>query len=181
MQGIWDALATQWADTQAVHERMFGFKPQGVEPRPLVLTDLTGNAVTLPGGYYPVRYDPNVSDRVANWNEKEDLMARNEAMFAVPAARRGHTQAAPSTLPGLPLRLDTGIIMEHINDAVRFIELGEIVRPGGTGSPRIPPSARSMPASTAGGITTPSVPTCAAWCAWSRSPKAIGWLPSPTP
>ena len=55
MQGIWDALATQWADTQAVHERMFGFKPQGVEPRPLVLTDLTGNAVTLPGGYYPVR------------------------------------------------------------------------------------------------------------------------------
>ena len=128
VQGIWDALATQWADTQAVHERMFGFKPQGVEPRPLVLTDLTGNAVTLPGGYYPVRYDPNVSDRVANWNEKEDLMARNEAMFSVPAARRGHTQARTERAPGLPLRLDTGIIMEHINDAVRFIELGEIVR-----------------------------------------------------
>ncbi len=107
---------------------MFGFKPQGVEPRPLVLTDLTGNAVTLPGGYYPVRYDPNVSDRVAAWNEKEDLMARNEAMFAVPAARRGHTQARTERAPGLPLRLDTGIIMEHINDAVRFIELGEIVR-----------------------------------------------------
>ena len=128
VQGIWDALATQWADTQAVHERMFGFKPQGVEPRPIVLTDLTGNAVTLPGGYYPVRYDPNVSDRVANWNEKEDLMARNEAMFSVPAARRGHTQARTERAPGLPLRLDTGIIMEHINDAVRFIELGEIVR-----------------------------------------------------
>lgn len=128
VQGIWDALATQWADTQAVHERMFGFKPQGVEPRPLVLTDLTGNAVTLPGGYYPVRYDPNVSDRVAAWNEKEDLMARNEAMFSVPAARRGYTQARTERAPVLPLRLDTGIIMEHINDAVRFIELGEIVR-----------------------------------------------------
>ena len=128
VQGIWDALATQWADTQAVHERMFGFKPQGVEPQPLVLMDQTGNAVTLPGGYYPVRYDPNVSDRVANWNEKEDLMARNEAMFSVPAARRGHTQARTERAPGLPLRLDTGIILEHINDVVRFIELGEIVR-----------------------------------------------------
>ena len=128
VQGIWDALATQWADTQAVHERMFGFKPQGVEPQPIVLTDQTGNAVTLPGGYYPVRYDPNVSDRVANWNEKEDLMARNEAMFSVPAARRGHTQARTERAPGLPLRLDTGIILEHINDVVRFIELGEIVR-----------------------------------------------------
>lgn len=128
VQGVWDALATQWADTQAVHERMHGFKPQGVEPQPLVLTDQTGNAVTLSGGYYPVRYDPNVSDRVANWNEKEDLMARNEAMFAVPAARRGHAQARTERAPGLPLRLDTGIILEHINDVVRFIELGEIVR-----------------------------------------------------
>ncbi|MDY0204724.1 MAG: hypothetical protein RBR49_11460 [Desulfovibrio desulfuricans] len=129
IQGIWDALGTQWADTQATHERMFGFKPQGVEHLPLTITDpTTGQAVTLPGGYYPVRYDPRVSDRVAQWGEQEDILSRNESMFAVPTAKRGHTQARAEKAVGHPLRFDTGIIMEHINDAVRFIELGEITR-----------------------------------------------------
>lgn len=129
VQGIWDALHTQWADTQAVHERMYGFKPQGVEPTALTITDTsTGQVASLRGGYYPVRYDPKVSDKVAQWGEQEDLMSRNESMFAVPSAKRGHTQARTDRAPGLPLRLDTGIIMEHISDVVRLIELGEVVR-----------------------------------------------------
>ena len=129
VQGIWDALHTQWADTQAVHERMYGFKPQGVEPTALTITDpSTGQVASLRGGYYPVRYDPKVSDKVAAWGEQEDLMSRNESMFAVPSAKKGHTQARTDRAPGLPLRLDTGIIMEHISDVVRLIELGEVVR-----------------------------------------------------
>lgn len=129
IQGIWDALASQWADTQAVHERMFGFKPQGVDARPLILVDnRTGQHVALAGGYYPVRYDPQISDRVAQWGEQEDILSRNDSLFAVPSAKRGHTKAREENTPELPIRLDTGILMEHINDAVRYIELGEITR-----------------------------------------------------
>lgn len=128
VQGIWDALATQWEDTQAVHERMFGFRPQGVGATPFRVADADGNAVSLRGGYYPVRYDPNVSERVGAWTEQEELLSRNESAFAVPAAKRGHTQARQQQAPGLPVRLNTGIIMEHINDVVRLIELGEITR-----------------------------------------------------
>ncbi len=128
VQGIWDALATQWDDTQKVHERMFGFRPKGVEAAPFRVADADGTVVSLRGGYYPVRYDPNVSQQVAQWGEKEDLLSRNESLFAVPAAKRGHTQARSERAPGLPMRLNTGIIMEHINDVVRLIELGEITR-----------------------------------------------------
>lgn len=129
IQGVWDALHTQWADTQAVHERMYGFKPQGVEPMQLTITDPeTGQVAALRGGYYPVRYDPKVSEKVAQWGEQEDMMSRNESIFAVPSAKRGHTQARTDRAPGLPLRLDTGLIMEHVNDVVRLIELGEVVR-----------------------------------------------------
>lgn len=129
VQGIWDALATQWADTQAVHERMYGFRPAGVEPQPITLLDpQSGQPMQLAGGYYPVRYDPQISDRVAAWGEREDILSRNESLFAVPSAKKGHTQARTDRAPGLPVRLDTAIIVEHIQDAVRFIELGEIVR-----------------------------------------------------
>lgn len=129
IQGIWDALASQWADTQAVHERMYGFKPQGVEPKPMIVVDnRTGQHVALSGGYYPVHYDPKLSDRVAKWNENDNILARNDSLFAVPSAKRGHTKAREGNAPELPIRLDTGIIMEHVNDAVRLIELGEITR-----------------------------------------------------
>lgn len=126
IQSIWDTIATQWADTQATHERMFGFKPTGIAANSFTLTDAQGNRIMLKGGYYPVRYDPQVSERVGAWGEQEDILSRNEAMFAVPSAKRGHTKAREDGPPELPLRLDTGVLMEHINDAVRFIELAEI-------------------------------------------------------
>ncbi|MDE5878893.1 MAG: hypothetical protein K2G99_02530, partial [Desulfovibrio sp.] len=37
-------------------------------------------------------------------------------------------RARSERAPGLPVRLNTGIIMEHINDVVRLIELGEVTR-----------------------------------------------------
>lgn len=128
IQSIWDTIATQWPDTQNTHERMFGFKPTGIAASPLRLTDAQGGSILLDGGYYPVRYDPQVSERVGAWAEQEDILSRNEALFAVPSAKRGHTKAREDGPPELPLRLDTGVLMEHINDAVRFIELAEITR-----------------------------------------------------
>ncbi len=127
IQGIWDALGTQWPDTRAVHERLFGFKPGGMPPTPLSLT-VGGETVSLNGGCYPVRHDPELSGHVDAWTEREDILSRNDSLFAVPAAERGHAQARAAKAAGRPVRLDTGVLMEHINDAVRFIELAEIVR-----------------------------------------------------
>ena len=106
---------------------MHGFKPQGVERAPLYLT-INGEQVALEGGYYPARYDGELSDKVGAWSEKEDLLNRSESLFAVPSAKKGHTRARADEAPGLPLRLDTGLIMEHLHEAVTFIELGEAVR-----------------------------------------------------
>ncbi|MDR2696775.1 MAG: hypothetical protein LBC79_10420 [Deltaproteobacteria bacterium] len=127
VQGIWDTIATQWADTQAVHARMHGFKPRGVDRAPLYLT-IRGERVALEGGYYPARYDKALSEKVGAWTEQEDILNRSESLFAVPSAKRGHTRARTDEAPGFPLRLDTGLIMEHLNEAVTFIELGEAVR-----------------------------------------------------
>lgn len=127
IQEIWDTLHTQWSDIRATHERLYGFKPRGVEAREITLS-IGGKAITLPGGYYPAVYDPQLSKEVAGRNEKQDALARGEAMYAVPAARKGFTQGRANSGGGLPLMLSTGVVMSHLNDVTRFIELAETVR-----------------------------------------------------
>lgn len=126
IQGIWDALATQWEDTQTAHEEIFGFRPDAIDPEPLLLHE-NGKTVVLRGGYYPVKFDPRASQRVAEFSEKEDLMASQESLFQMPAAKKGHTITRKANVK-LPLLLDTSVILSHCNDAVRFIEMGPLVR-----------------------------------------------------
>ena len=127
VQEIWDTLHTQWSDIRATHERLYGFKPRGVEAREITLS-IGGKAITLPGGYYPAVYDPQLSKEVAGRNEKQDALARGEAIYAVPAARKGFTQGRANSGAGKPLMLSTGVVMSHLNDVTRFIELAETVR-----------------------------------------------------
>lgn len=127
IQEIWDTLHTQWSDIRATHERLYGFKPRGVEAREITLS-IGGKAITLPGGYYPAVYDPQLSKEVAGRNEKQDALARGEAIYAVPAARKGFTQGRANSGAGKPLMLSTGVVMSHLNDVTRFIELAETVR-----------------------------------------------------
>ncbi len=127
IQNIWSILHTQWTDIQATHERMYGFKPRGVEARPLTI-NVGGQSLNLPGGYYPVAYDPQLSPRVAAYTEKQDALARSDSMFAVPAAKRSFTKARADGGAGTPIMLQTGVIMSHLNDITRFIELAETVR-----------------------------------------------------
>ena len=124
---IWKVINSQWADTQAVHERMYGFKPKGIDAAPFTL-NIHGETLNVDGGYFPIKYDRSLSQRADNLNEKQDILARTESSSVIPAAKRGHTKSRTDGAPGIPIRLDTGVIMEHLNEVVTFIELGEAVR-----------------------------------------------------
>lgn len=126
VQQVWNTIGSLWPETEAVHKRMYGFAPRGIETKPFVLAGQGG--LLLDGGYYPVRYDPALSDKVALWNESDDILNRNESLFQVPSAKNGHTKARADGAPGLPVRLDTGVLTEHLDDAMRFIALAETVR-----------------------------------------------------
>ncbi|RHH25673.1 hypothetical protein DW219_02015 [Desulfovibrio sp. AM18-2] len=127
IQEIWDTLHTQWADITATHKRMYGFKPPAVEARPFSL-NVGGQVISLQGGYYPVVYDPQLSRRVAAFTEKQDALARGDAVYAIPSARKGFTKARAESGRGAPLLLSTNVIMRHLSDVGRFVELAEAVR-----------------------------------------------------
>lgn len=127
VQEIGNVLHGQWADIQATHKKMFGFAPRGVEARPLTVR-VGGRSVDLAGWYYPAAYDAALSPEVKKRQEQQDAIVRTEAVCAAPAAKRGFTKSRANSGGGAPLLLETGVVMSHLNDVCRFIELAEIAR-----------------------------------------------------
>lgn len=127
VQEIGNVLHGQWADIQATHKKMFGFAPRGVEARPLTVR-VGGRSVDLEGWYYPAAYDAALSPEVKKRQEQQDAIVRTEAVCAAPAAKRGFTKSRANSGGGAPLLLETGVVMSHLNDVCRFIEMAEIAR-----------------------------------------------------
>lgn len=126
IQGVWDVLGSQWADTQTAHKRLYGFAPQGIEPGAFAVR-VGDETVRLPGGYYPIKYDPRLDMKMREQQGKEDLEDRSEGLFGIPAARRGFTMGRV-THTGRSLRLGVQALQKHLADSARFIELGYDVR-----------------------------------------------------
>lgn len=126
IQGVWDVLGSQWADTQAAHKKLYGFAPQGIEPGAFAVR-VGDETVRLPGGYYPIKYDPRLDMKMREQQGKEDLEDRSEGLFGIPAARRGFTMGRV-THTGRSLRLGAQALQKHLVDSARFIELGYDVR-----------------------------------------------------
>lgn len=127
VQEIGNVLHGQWADIQATHKKMFGFAPRGVEARPLTVR-VGGRSVDLEGWYYPAAYDAALSPEMKKRQEQQDAIVRTEAVCAAPAAKRGFTKSRANSGGGAPLLLETGVVMSHLNDVCRFIEMAEIAR-----------------------------------------------------
>lgn len=126
IQGVWDVLGSQWADTQAAHKKIYGFAPRGIEPGAFAVR-VGGETVQLPGGYYPVKYDPRLDMKMRAQEGKENILDRSEGLFGVPAARRGFTLGRVRH-SGRSLRLGADALQKHLVDSARFIELGYDVR-----------------------------------------------------
>lgn len=126
IQGVWDVMGSQWADTQAAHKRLYGFAPQGIDPGAFVVR-VGDETVRLPGGYYPIKYDPRLDMKMRAQKGKEDVLDRSEGLHGVPAARKGFTMARQKHT-GRSLRLGVDALQQHLVDSARLIELAYDVR-----------------------------------------------------
>ena len=126
IQGVWDVFGNQWPDVQAAHKRIYGFVPQGIEPGAFAVR-VGDETVRLPGGYYPIKYDPRLDMKMRAQEGKEDVLDRSEGIFGIPAARKGFTMGRV-THTGRSLRLGVQALQKHLVDSARFIELGYDVR-----------------------------------------------------
>ena len=123
---IGEAIHSQQADLSAVFERRNGFPMALVEPEPFKVTSSDGEKMNLKGWYYPVKFDPLLSDRQEQQEAAEDRLMSAFSAFPMVGTRTGMTKRRTST-GGKALLLSLSGLDSHLKDVTQYITYAETV------------------------------------------------------
>jgi hypothetical protein len=113
VQGVWDLLESYWPAIRQQQLDIVGVAPPKVQASPVVI----GGATVAQGGYYPLKYDRRASEKAERYAEKGDVSRLFENNFTRAATAQGHTKERVGS-GGQPVRLDLGVIAEHLDQVV---------------------------------------------------------------
>jgi hypothetical protein len=112
VQGVFDFLDSYWPDIKAKQERVYGVAPEKVEATPIA-----ASAGTIKGGYFPLKYDDRLSARAIAALDLEAANLARQAAYTQATTRRGHTKERIARVK-LPVRLDFGVMFEHVAQVI---------------------------------------------------------------
>lgn len=128
VQGVWDHINSYWPDIAAKEKRVTGVEPEKVEAMP-VQTKFG----ELPGGYFPIKYEHELSARAGANLEAGFAEGVKQASYVRATTQRGHTEARVAKVSE-PVRLDFGVITEHLQQVIHdlthhetLIDVGRIL------------------------------------------------------
>lgn len=122
VQGMWDLIDSYWGEIAARERRLTGVAPKKVEAVPLE----TKHGIYR-GGYYPIRYDGELSAQVTD-EQTVDLMANvMPGKFGKAQTARGHLEARKGGSGGRPLMLGIEVAHGHLGRVVHDLAYSEAV------------------------------------------------------
>ncbi len=123
VQGIWDYINSYYPEIDQLTKDVAGVKLPKVEAAP-VQTKFGEYA----GGYYPIKYDPRKSETAFAFDEAERQRSFFENQFFRAATKKGHTKDRAAQVVGRPLRLDLGVLSEHLTNVIHDLAFRRAVR-----------------------------------------------------
>lgn len=112
VQDIWDLVDSFWPQISQLQKDLTGLAPEKVERTPVE----TPFGI-LPGGYYPLKYDPRSSFLQFKRDEGVNTQDLFENNFFKPATKKGHTIERVGSA-GMQVRLDLAVLGEHIYQVI---------------------------------------------------------------
>jgi hypothetical protein len=92
VEGVWKLIESNRPAIAALEKSLTGVEPKWIEPNPFPLA--SGRVIA--GGYYPAKY--------------------NKGAMGNSSTRKGYTEKRSEEVKGRPLKLDLGVIAQHINE-----------------------------------------------------------------
>lgn len=117
VQSVWDYIDTFWPEIAAKEQRVSGLPPEKVEAETITVTPAGGQPLTLPGGYFPIKYDTDRSSKAEADTAAEVQRQMTRGLYTRATTRRGHTEARVNST-GRAMRYDFGVIFEHVQQVV---------------------------------------------------------------
>ena len=122
VQGVWDFIDSYWDEIEAKEKRITGVVPEKVEALP-VMTPFG----QLRGGYFPITFDKDLSQEAAAQQEAELYDLSRKGAIGRATTKRGHTKARMDAAGQKPIRLDFGVIFEHVEQVIHDLAWHEFL------------------------------------------------------
>ena len=120
VQEVWNLVVTFCDESARTEERLNGAHIGKVPAHEFTIKTADKKEITLKGGYYPLRYNAekssNVQDKTAEEAAKGTMTGAQ-----VFGTKRGHTKARVEGDVVLPVRLEFGVLQEHVYNAAHNI------------------------------------------------------------
>lgn len=121
LEAVWDSLRQYWPERNAVQERLYGVGLGQVRAM-----SFTINGRKVSGGYYPIRYDPQLSVN-AKEHEMDDIVKTQLSGSSTMAIGMGSTKSRSKKVTGMGLDLSLDVWPAAINEAIHHICMREAV------------------------------------------------------
>lgn len=117
VRGVWKLIDSYWPEVKALSERTMGLPAEKVEASPFTVTNQEGEAVEVEGGYFPLKYDPEQSQRSEEFEAKQLAEEMKRGVGVRATTRHGHRK---NRVKGVrrPVRLDFGVIFQHLGEVI---------------------------------------------------------------
>tara|TARA_R110002073_G_scaffold323491_1_gene500875 strand:+ start:1 stop:2679 length:2679 start_codon:yes stop_codon:yes gene_type:complete len=122
VQDIWLMIDELWPEISALQKKL-----TGVVPEKVVAKAFKTKFGMMPGGYYPLKYDPKFSTKAERFAAKQldkELFTNSPTQAAT---RQNHTKARVGS-GGQFVRLDLDVLSEHMHDAIHDLTHREAIR-----------------------------------------------------
>ncbi|QTZ82478.1 hypothetical protein [Xanthomonas phage Usaquen] len=125
VEDVWRLIDSQWPAIAEAQKRRTGLVPERVQASAFTVQTSDGKTLQIPGGYYPLKYE---SDSVKTMKDEADDFYNSirTGRTAKAATRNGHTIERVGS-GGRTVRLDTGVVQQHLRDVLRDVHLGDAV------------------------------------------------------
>lgn len=120
VQQIWDFVDTFWKETAEVEEKLNGSHLGKVPASAFRVETSDGKEITLRGGYYPLKYNPEKSTQ-AKEKEVEDQAQKTLAGARVLGTGRSHVKERSENDVKEPLLLEFRVLQGHVYNAAHNI------------------------------------------------------------
>src|SRR5690606_26790640 len=112
VQSVWDYLETFRDDIAARERRTTGVEPKWVEARPVMI-----GGKMLRGGYYPLQYDPRLSELARDDDENQIWKEMRSGRFGKAQTRNGHLKERAQS-SGRAIEFDMSVMHRHVNQVI---------------------------------------------------------------
>lgn len=122
VQSVWDYIGTYWEAIAERERRTTGVVPERVEAE-FMLKPRRG----VRGGYFPIKYDPNLSSKVAEEADQDIFTNMMGGRFGKAQTKNGHLQERGQGSGGRSLAFGMQILHSHVQSVIHDLAFSEAI------------------------------------------------------